>query len=56
MRPVRFHAFWYHEEAMVIMGLLDKVHAFQTAKTLMSRDLYNYFRVIESAQASSWAM
>jgi 8-amino-7-oxononanoate synthase len=32
------------------MGLLDKVAKFQAAKQLMAADLYNFFRVIESAQ------
>ncbi len=32
------------------MGLLDKVQQFTQAKELMAADLYNYFRVIESAQ------
>ncbi len=35
------------------MGLLDKVHKFTTAKELMAADLYNYFRVIESAQENT---
>ncbi len=35
------------------MGLLDKVAKFQTAKQLMAADLYNYFRVIESAQENT---
>jgi 8-amino-7-oxononanoate synthase len=35
------------------MGLLDKVQRFQTARELMAADLYNYFRVIESAQTNT---
>ncbi|MCB1184790.1 aminotransferase class I/II-fold pyridoxal phosphate-dependent enzyme [bacterium] len=35
------------------MGLLDKVAKFQTARQLMAADLYNYFRVIESAQTNT---
>lgn len=35
------------------MGLLDKVVKFTAAKELMAVDLYNYFRVIESAQENS---
>ena len=35
------------------MGLLDKVAKFQTAKQLMAADLYNFFRVIESAQENT---
>ncbi|MGD9547495.1 MAG: aminotransferase class I/II-fold pyridoxal phosphate-dependent enzyme [Candidatus Krumholzibacteriia bacterium] len=35
------------------MGLLDKVHQFRPAKDLMAADLYNYFRVIESAQENT---
>ena len=35
------------------MGLLDKVANFQTAKQLMASDVYNYFRVIESAQENT---
>lgn len=35
------------------MGLLDKVHLFRPAKDLMAADLYNYFRVIESAQENT---
>jgi len=35
------------------MGLLDKVHKFTAAKELMAADLYNYFRVIESAQENT---
>jgi 8-amino-7-oxononanoate synthase len=35
------------------MGLLDKVHNFQAAKAVMAQDLYNYFRVIESAQTNT---
>jgi 8-amino-7-oxononanoate synthase len=35
------------------MGLLDKVHQFQTARQLMNAGLYNYFRPIESAQEST---
>jgi len=35
------------------MGLLDKVHSFKTAKALIDLDLYNYFRVIESAQENT---
>ena len=35
------------------MGLLDKVHNFQAAKDLIAKDLYNYFRVIESAQENT---
>lgn len=38
---------------MVTMGLLDKVHNFQTAKHLMDKDVYNFFRVIESAQENT---
>ncbi|MCP4572966.1 MAG: aminotransferase class I/II-fold pyridoxal phosphate-dependent enzyme [bacterium] len=36
-----------------MMGLFDKVHEFQTARQLMAKDLYNYFRVIESAQTNT---
>lgn len=35
------------------MGLLDKVNKFQAAKEMMAADLYNYFRVIESAQENT---
>jgi 8-amino-7-oxononanoate synthase len=35
------------------MGLLDKVHAFTAAKELQRADLYNFFRVIESAQENT---
>ena len=35
------------------MGLLDKVNDFQKAKQLMAADVYNYFRVIESAQENT---
>ncbi len=35
------------------MGLLDKVQKFTAAKDLMAIDLYNYFRVIESAQENT---
>jgi 8-amino-7-oxononanoate synthase len=35
------------------MGLLDKVHGFRAAKDLQDADLYNFFRVIESAQEST---
>jgi 8-amino-7-oxononanoate synthase len=35
------------------MGLLDKVNNYQKAKQLMGVDLYNYFRVIESAQENT---
>ncbi len=35
------------------MGLLDKVGKFQLARQLMAADLYNYFRVIESAQENT---
>ncbi len=35
------------------MGLLDKVRNFQTAKDLQKAGLYNWFRVIESAQEST---
>jgi 8-amino-7-oxononanoate synthase len=35
------------------MGLLDKVHQFQTARLLMDAGLYNYFRPIESAQENT---
>jgi 8-amino-7-oxononanoate synthase len=35
------------------MGLLDKVHNFQTAKAVMAQDLYVYFRDIESAQENT---
>jgi 8-amino-7-oxononanoate synthase len=35
------------------MGLLDKVHNFKTARQLIDLDLYNYFRVIESAQTNT---
>lgn len=35
------------------MGLLDKVHSFTPARDLQQRDLYNYFRVIESAQENT---
>jgi len=38
---------------MVTMGLLDKVAKFQTANQLMAADLYNFFRVIESAQENT---
>jgi len=35
------------------MGLLDKINKFQAAKEIMAADLYNYFRVIESAQENT---
>jgi 8-amino-7-oxononanoate synthase len=35
------------------MGLLDKVAKFQTAKQVMALGVYNYFRVIESAQENT---
>ena len=35
------------------MGLLDKVNNFTTAKELMAADVYNFFRVIESAQENT---
>ena len=35
------------------MGLLDKIHKFQLANNLIKADLYNYFRVIESAQENT---
>ena len=35
------------------MGLLDKIHKFQLANNLIEADLYNYFRVIESAQENT---
>ncbi|MFO7608977.1 MAG: pyridoxal phosphate-dependent aminotransferase family protein [Candidatus Krumholzibacteriia bacterium] len=35
------------------MGLLDKVHNFKAARQLIDLDLYNYFRVIESAQTNT---
>jgi 8-amino-7-oxononanoate synthase len=35
------------------MGLLDKVQNFTQAKALMDLDLYNFFRVIESAQTNT---
>jgi len=35
------------------MGLLDKISKFQIAKDMMEADLYNYFRVIESAQENT---
>ncbi len=35
------------------MGLFDKVQEFQMARQLMAKDLYNYFRVIESAQTNT---
>jgi len=35
------------------MGLLDKVHSFDTARQLMDAGLYNYFRPIESAQENT---
>ncbi|NCQ35666.1 pyridoxal phosphate-dependent aminotransferase family protein [bacterium] len=35
------------------MGLLDKVRKFTAARELMAADLYNYFRVIESAQENT---
>ena len=35
------------------MGLLDKVRSFQAAKELQQAGLYNFFRVIESAQEST---
>jgi 8-amino-7-oxononanoate synthase len=35
------------------MGLLDKVHNFTIANDLIAADLYNYFRVIESAQENT---
>ena len=40
-------------EETVTMGLLDKVNNYQKAKQLMDVDLYNYFRVIESAQENT---
>ena len=38
---------------MEAMGLLDKVYSFRTAKDLQDADLYNFFRVIESAQENT---
>lgn len=38
---------------MEIMGLLDKVHQFQTARQLMDAGLYHYFRPIETAQENT---
>jgi 8-amino-7-oxononanoate synthase len=38
---------------MVIMGLLDKISKFTTANDLRKADLYDYFRVIESAQENT---
>ena len=38
---------------MVIMGLLDKVAKFTAADDLRKADLYNFFRVIESAQENT---
>ncbi len=35
------------------MGLLDKINKFRIAKDMMEADLYNYFRVIESAQENT---
>jgi len=35
------------------MGLMDKVSNFQTARQVMALGLYNYFRVIESAQENT---
>jgi 8-amino-7-oxononanoate synthase len=35
------------------MGLLDKIARFDTAKKVMAADVYNYFRVIESAQTNT---
>jgi len=35
------------------MGLFDKIQEFQMARQLMAKDLYNYFRVIESAQTNT---
>jgi len=35
------------------MGLQDKVAKFTAARELMAVDLYNYFRVIESAQENT---
>jgi 8-amino-7-oxononanoate synthase len=35
------------------MGLLDKVGKFQMVRQLMAADIYNYFRVIESAQENT---
>ena len=35
------------------MGLLDKISKFRIAKDMMEVDLYNYFRVIESAQENT---
>ena len=35
------------------MGLLDKVAQFDTAKKAMAANVYNYFRVIESAQTNT---
>jgi 8-amino-7-oxononanoate synthase len=35
------------------MGLLDKISKFRIAKDMMEADLYNYFRVIESAQENT---
>jgi 8-amino-7-oxononanoate synthase len=37
----------------VTMGLLDKISKFRIAKDMMEADLYNYFRVIESAQENT---
>jgi len=38
---------------MVRMGLLDKVSNFTAARDLMAADVYNFFRVIESAQENT---
>ncbi len=35
------------------MGMFDKIQEFQMARQLMAKDLYNYFRVIESAQTNT---
>jgi 8-amino-7-oxononanoate synthase len=46
-------AICYYQEVTVTMGLLDKTRNFRAAKNLMDADIYNYFRVIESAQENT---
>ncbi len=41
------------DNLLEIMGLLDKVHQFKTARQLMDAGLYHYYRPIESAQENT---
>ncbi len=44
---------WISPKETVDMGLLDKVGKFEIAKKLRDADVYNFFRVIESAQENT---